>query len=146
MVNLCAIDLSKAFGKVNHCALLIKLMQRNIPVNLLCFFEQWFSICFTCVKWKTTMSSSFKINSGVRQGSVLSPHLFAIYLDAIMKRFNSDQRVFIILYADDILLLAPSLSELQVLFNLCELELSWLDMSILFIFYSSTDRKRDNEY
>ena len=41
-----------------------------------------------------------------------------------------NQRLFIVLYADDILLLAPSLSELQVLFTLCELELSWLDMSI----------------
>ena len=34
-VNLCAIDLSKAFDKVNHHALFIKLMNRNIPVQLL---------------------------------------------------------------------------------------------------------------
>ena len=76
------------------------------------------------------MSSFFKIEYGVRQGSVLSPHLFAIYLNDIVSRFKLNQRLFIVLYADDILLLEPSLSELQVLFNLCELELSWLDMSI----------------
>jgi hypothetical protein len=35
-----------------------------------------------------------------------------------------------VLYADDILLFAPSLSELQQLFKMCELELEWLDMSI----------------
>ena len=33
--NLCAIDLSKAFDKVNHHALYVKLMKRNIPVQLL---------------------------------------------------------------------------------------------------------------
>jgi Reverse transcriptase (RNA-dependent DNA polymerase) len=59
---------------------------------------------------------------------VLSPHLFATYIDDILKRINVNQRLFIILYADDTLLLAPSLSELQVSFNLCEVELSVLDM------------------
>jgi len=37
-VNLCAIDLSKAFDKVNLHALFTKLMQKNIPVQLL--FQQ----------------------------------------------------------------------------------------------------------
>jgi hypothetical protein len=129
-VNLCAIDLSKAFDKVNHCALFIKLMQRNIPVELLCIFENWFDKCFTCVKWKSVMSSFFKIEFGVRQGAVLSPHLFAIYLNDIVSRLNINQRVCIVLYADDILLIAPSIAELQLLFNVCELELAWLDMSI----------------
>jgi len=32
-VNLCAIDLTKAIDKVNHHALYIKLMKRNIPVQ-----------------------------------------------------------------------------------------------------------------
>ena len=72
------------------------------------------------------MSSSFKIEYGVRQGSVLSPHLFAIYLNDIVSRFSVNQRLFIVLYADGILLLAPSLSEPQVSITLCELELSWL--------------------
>ncbi len=129
-VNLCAIDLSKAFDKVNHCALLIKLMQRNVPINLLSVFEHWFRTCSTYVKWKTVMSNIFNITYGVRQGSVLSPHLFAIYVNDILRRFSLNQRLFIVMYADDILLIAPSVTELQVLFNLCELEFAWLDMNI----------------
>ena len=50
-VNLCAIDLSKAFDKVNHNALYIKMMKRFIPVSLLDIILNLFSDCFTCVKW-----------------------------------------------------------------------------------------------
>ena len=43
-VNLCAIDLSKAFDKVNHHALLMKLMKRNLPVVLINILENWLKI------------------------------------------------------------------------------------------------------
>ena len=84
----------------------------------------------TCVKWKSTYSAHFKIDFGVRQGSVLSPHLFAIYINDIANGLGFSQRAFVVLYADDILLVAPSLTELQSLFKMCELELAWLDMCI----------------
>jgi len=50
-VNLCAIDLSKAFDKVNHNALYIKMMKRFIPVSMLDLIINLFSDCFTCVRW-----------------------------------------------------------------------------------------------
>jgi len=46
-VNLCALDISKAFDRMNHCGLFVKLMQRHIPVNLLVTIENWFSKCYT---------------------------------------------------------------------------------------------------
>jgi len=49
-VNLCAIDLSKAFDKVNHHALFIKLMRRNLPVALLDILENWSKNCVSSVK------------------------------------------------------------------------------------------------
>jgi hypothetical protein len=33
-VNLCAFDVSKAFDKMNHCGVFVKLMKRGLPVNL----------------------------------------------------------------------------------------------------------------
>ena len=39
-VNVCALDLSKAFDKVNHHALFIKLMKINIPIHLLKILEK----------------------------------------------------------------------------------------------------------
>ena len=99
-INLCAIDLSKAFDKVNLQALFIKLMNRNIPVELLSVIEVLCSDCFTCVKWFDAWSMS---NFGVRQGSVLAPYLFALYLDDLAKFCHPEQSCFVILYADDIL-------------------------------------------
>jgi len=49
-VNLCAVDLSKAFDKVNQNALLIKLMNRKLPVELLNTLEHLLSSCWTCVE------------------------------------------------------------------------------------------------
>ena len=54
----------------------------------------------------------------------------AIQLDEIATHLNYRQRHFIVLYADDILILAPTVCELQRLLTLCELELSWLDLSM----------------
>jgi hypothetical protein len=129
-VNLCALDLSKAFDKVNHSALFIKLMRRCIPVQLLRILENLFSCCWTCIKWKSATSNFFRINSGVRQGSVLSPFMFALYINDVVKCLDFRQKLFIVLYADDILILAPTVSELQRLLLECERELIWLDMRI----------------
>jgi len=50
-VNVCLLDLPKAFDKMNHFALYIKLMNRSIPVQVLSVLENWFSSCLSRVKW-----------------------------------------------------------------------------------------------
>ena len=45
-VNLCAVDLSKAFDKVNHHAMFIKLIERHVPIHLLELLENLFSGCY----------------------------------------------------------------------------------------------------
>ena len=128
--NICVLDLNKAFDKTNHHALSIKLMKRYILVDLLDTLEYWLSNNWSCVKWFNTFSLTFKICLGVRQGSVLSPNLFAVYLDDLADRKSNGRFSYIILYADDILLLSSSLCELQNLLHACECELKWLDMTI----------------
>jgi hypothetical protein len=129
-VNLCAVDLSKAFDRINHHALLLKLIKRHLPNNLLDILDLWLSNSWSCVKWLDTFSNFFKIELGVRQGSVLSPFLFAVYLDEIVDHRVNGIHNYVILYADDILLLSPSLSDLQRMFTACETELTLLDMTI----------------
>ena len=75
---------------------------------------------------------------GVRQGGVLSPFLFAIFIDSIVDKvkatgvgcYLNSVCVSILLYADDIILTAPSVRTLQHLLDVCQQELDYLDMSI----------------
>jgi Reverse transcriptase (RNA-dependent DNA polymerase) len=66
----------------------------------------------------------------VRQGFVLSPFLFAVYLDDLIDRRIDGRFCYIVRYADDILLISSSVEELQTLLHTCEHELKWLDMTI----------------
>ena len=83
-----------------------------------------------CVKWNDVWSATFSVNFGVRQGSVLSPFLFNIYLDDVAKLNDCVNRKFIIVYADDILLIAQSVSEFRNLLRACGKELITIDMKI----------------
>ena len=131
-------DLSKAFDKMNHHGLFVKLMERHIPVNLLKVLELWFTSSATCVKWGTFFSSFYRLSCGVRQGGVLSPYLFAIYLDSVIEKVKNSKSgcqinwsyVGILAYADDILLIAPTVMSLQTLVTTCEKQLQELDMQI----------------
>jgi Reverse transcriptase (RNA-dependent DNA polymerase) len=71
--QLCALDVSRAFDKMNHYGVCVKLMKRGLRVNLLSVLEDWFSKCFTCVEWNTVHSHTLKPKYGIRQGGVLSP-------------------------------------------------------------------------
>jgi len=86
-VNLCALDVSKTFDKMNHHGLFVKLMDRRIPNALLLLLENWFRIGVTCVKWGNAFSIFYEVTCGTRQGGVLLPYLFAVYIDSLRKKY-----------------------------------------------------------
>ena len=75
------------------------------------------------VKWGNTLSSEFTVSNGVKQGGVLSPILFAIYTDGLLKRLEEtgvgchmgSRFTGALAYAYDITLLAPCKSALSIL-------------------------------
>ena len=126
-VYICFLDASKAFDRVNHRILLEKLVQRNLPNIIVRILQVWYtSQCFY-VKWGSVVSQAFCATNGVRQGGILSPILFNVYVNDLSVRLNSlsigchlnsvcyNQ----LIYADDTVLLAPSPKALQMLIDEC---------------------------
>ena len=80
------------------------------------------------VKLGGRRSSSFKLSNGTRQGSVLSPLLFSVYLDDLLVQLRKLQLGCQIGgwwygamgYADDLILLAPNREVLQSMVEVCE--------------------------
>src|SRR5580692_6294997 len=82
------------------------------------------------------MSEPYFLTAGIRQGGVLSPILFSMYVDDFLHKFDKfgcrykGLPTSAVMYADDLVLLAPSLSELQTMINVCYAELRLLDINI----------------
>ena len=63
-----------------------------------------------------TIGDPFPVKVGVHQGSVLSPLLFIIVLEALSREFRTGLP-WELLYADDLVLMADSIEELEILFE-----------------------------
>ena len=106
-VNVCCLDISKAFDRVNHYALYIKLIDRGFPLKLILLLKDWYSNSFCCVRWGSVVSDAFIMSAGVRQGGVLSAHLFNIYVNNVLTNLDNSGytmaglNVGSFLYADD---------------------------------------------
>ena len=126
-VFLSFLDCSKAFDRISHWGLFIKLIKQNVP---LCFLMS--VICLylnmSCtVKWNSSISGAFDIPTGTKQGGILSPDFFALYMHDLIELLKScgfGCRVISIciaclFFADDIVLCSPSRYGLQQLLNIC---------------------------
>ena len=83
------------------------------------------------------VSSCFKVLCGVRQGGILSPILFNIYVNDLIDSLRvtnvgcSISNVFMgcIMYADDLILISPTVGGLQSMLTVCRGE--WGKMAML---------------
>ena len=88
LVVLFSLVSSKAFDRVNHWTLFKKLLLKGVStilIRILCF---WYRSQQLFIKWGITKSLFFTITNGVRQGGILSPNLFSIYMDDFSKMLN----------------------------------------------------------
>ena len=127
LVYSCFLDASKAFDRVNHWVMLKKPKDQQIPCIIIRILLVWYREQLTFVKWGCCTSSSFKVTNGVRQGSIMSPKLVAIYVDDLTQSLIKSKigcildEVYFnhIFYADVFCLLAPCAIALQKLLDIC---------------------------
>jgi len=105
------LNASKAFDRTNHKLLFAKLSKRNVPMYIIRLLLSWYRQQTMQVKWGTNYSSPFTVSNGVRQGGVLSPYLFAVYLDELSVQLGSARVgctvVNNLMFADDICVFNP---------------------------------------
>ena len=127
-VYICFLDASKAFDKINHWTLFRKLFDRNIPAIIVRILYVWYSSQQFYVKWNGNLSEPFLVSNGVRQGGILSPYLFNLYIDDLSIMLSrlptgcmfNGVRMNHLFYADDSVLLSPSPHSMQMMLNVCE--------------------------
>ena len=127
-VHVCFIDASKAFNRINHYKLFGKMLKCGIPIFVVKLIMYWYSQQSFHVKWDNFFSASFHMSNDVRQGGILSPNLFNLYINDLCYKLSScnagcnfnGKMIKNIAYADDMSLLFPSPKGLQKLIDICE--------------------------
>ena len=122
------IDASNVFDRLSHIELFDILSERNMcPLIRRLLFNLYGNQQFQ-IRWNNCLSNMYNMTNGVKQGAVLSPILFTMYIDGLfyeLKRAGvgchiNGEYVGAFGYADDIILLSPSLCALKHSITLCE--------------------------
>ena len=122
------LDCSKAFDKVSHYGIFLKLISRKVPLCFLNLLIYWYLNLSCCCQWNGVKSNFFKVTTGTKQGGVLSPKIFTLYVDDLISRLRRRGigchiiLLFLacILYADDLCLVAPTRGAMQEMLHICQ--------------------------
>ena len=110
------------------CKLFRLLVDRKLSAVWVRLLANMYTNSSTRIAWNGICSATFLICNGVKQGGVLSPILFCVYLDGLLKLL-SDAKVgcFIgttfvgaLAFADDLVLLAPTAGAMRRMLSVCD--------------------------
>ena len=90
----CFIDYSKAFDCVEHQKMWKIMAQMGFPKHLIRLIESLYQNQEAAVRVDGETSEWFNVGKGVRQGCILSPYLFNVYAENIMRNFRDDAHRF----------------------------------------------------
>ena len=122
-IYFCFIDYAKAFDCVDHSKLWKILKEMGIPDHLICHLRNLYAGQEATVRTGHGTTDWFPIGKGVRQGCILSPCLFNLYAEYIMRNSGLEEEqaeikiagrnINNLRYADDTTFMAESEEELK---------------------------------
>ena len=131
------VDLSKAFGNVNHFTLGQMLLRKNIPPDIV-FFMFYLRNQTARILWNGTKGLYHNIEKGVRQGGILLPFLFKLYIDEAFTEISTNEigcrlgflQINILAYADDLVLVDENENNLETLYGILNEKMRHLQLAI----------------
>ena len=137
----CFVDYRKAFDSVNREALFNILERNGISGDYLEAIKGIYKSVLAAVKQDGKYSEYFNCPSGLKQGCLLSPKLFTIFMTEISKALNEDGKhgiqflsnyplIFHLLFADDLSLVSDTVSGLQNQLNILKAQSDRLGLEL----------------
>ena len=124
-IYFCFIDYTKAFNCMDHKKLWKILKQMGLPNHLTCLLQNLYADQEATVRTRHGPTDWFQIGKGICQGCILSPCLFNLYAEHIMRNTGLDEaqagiklagrNINILRYTDDITFMAESKEKLTSL-------------------------------
>ena len=115
------IDFRKAFDCVHHDFMWHKLIEKGITGNIYHAIKGLYANPMSCVRIGGHLTEWFPITAGVTQGDSLSPVLFSLFIDDLAYEISKldcsvmigGLQVPLLMYADDMVLMAPTREKAQ---------------------------------
>ena len=106
-MQLVFIDLEKAYDKVPRKLLWEVLKRRAVNGSYVAAVKDMYRGARTCVRAEAGQMESFEVKVGVHQGSALSPYLFILILDELLKGVIREVP-WCMLFADDMVIVGEN--------------------------------------
>ena len=121
----CFVDFHKAFDKVIHTGIRIKLLEIGVSSRFYSVIKNMYLETRSCIKIHDKITEFFQTKLGVKQGDNLSPNLFKIFINSLPDYFTrtrdpimlDGKLINCLMYADDIVILSNSAEGLQEKLN-----------------------------
>jgi len=121
------LDATRAFDRVHYVKLFRLMLRRGMCPSLIKLLISMYTGQSLVVRWAGVVSCPFSCSNGIKQGGVLSPVLFCVYIEELISRlralnigcFIGHKFAGVMTYADDVTLMAPTHAATMKMLEVC---------------------------